>query len=84
MHYACIFGEEMVCCVINPYRKFQHCLNFEELETKLRAEVEQGNRQLQVMVNNLVTENMDLKRCIQLTEQKLDELEKLIREALES
>jgi site-specific recombinase XerD len=58
-------------------------VDVEELEAKLRAEVEQGNRQLQVMVNNLVTENMDLKNRIRLTEQKLTELEKLIREALE-
>jgi len=58
-------------------------VDVEELEAKLRVEVEQGNRQLQVMVNNLVTENMDLKRRIQLTEQKLSELEHLIRQALE-
>jgi len=58
-------------------------VDVEKLETKLRAEVEQGNRQLQIMVNNLVTENMDLKNRIQLTERKLAELEKLIREALE-
>jgi len=59
-------------------------VDVEELEAKLRAEVEQGSRQLQVMVNNLVTENMDLKNRISLTERKLVELEKLIREALES
>jgi site-specific recombinase XerD len=59
-------------------------VDVEELEAKLRAEVEQGSRQLQVMVNNLVTENIDLKGRIRLTEQKLAELEKLIREALES
>jgi len=58
-------------------------VDVEKLETKLRAEVEQGNRQLQIMVNKLVTENMDLKNRIQLTERKLAELEKLIREALE-
>lgn len=59
-------------------------VDIEELETKLRAEVEQQNRQLQIMVNSLVTENMDLKKRIQLTEQKLVELDMLIREVLES
>jgi len=54
------------------------------LEAKLRVAVEQGNRQLQVIVNDLVTENMDLKNRIQLTKRKLAELEKLTKEALES
>jgi len=41
-------------------------------------------RTLQAMVNGLVSENIDLKKCIQKTEQKLADLEKLIRETLES
>jgi len=59
-------------------------VDVEGLRAKLRGEVEQQNRQLQVMVNNLVTENMDLKQRIQSTEKKLGELEQLIREALET
>ncbi len=47
-----------------------------------RGEIEQQNRQLQIMVNSLVTENMDLKSRIQLAEQKLAELDKSIRELL--
>jgi len=58
-------------------------VDVEEIEAKLRGEIEQQNRQLQVMVNSLVTENMDLKGRIQLTEQKLAELDRLIREVLE-
>jgi site-specific recombinase XerD len=58
--------------------------NLEELKAKLKGEIEQQNRQLQVMVNSLVTENMDLKQRINRTEQKLSELEKLICEALSS
>jgi len=57
---------------------------------KLRIEVEEGKKQLQTLVNGLTAkslkleqENMDLKNRIRLTEQKLSELEKLIREALE-
>jgi len=57
---------------------------------KLRVEVEEGKKQLQTLVNGLTAkslkleqENMDLKNRIQLTEQKLAELEKLIREALD-
>lgn len=58
---------------------------------KLRVEIEEGKKQLQTLVNGLTAkslkleqENMDLKNRIQLTEQKLAELEKLIKEALES
>lgn len=59
-------------------------VDVEELKAKLRTEVEQQNRQLQIMVNNLVTENMDLKHRIQQTEKKLGDLEKLIHKALET
>lgn len=74
-------------------------LVFTEAEevSRLRAEVEERNRQLQTLVNGVTAENLelksrvakmeledtDLKRRIQLTEQKLAELEKLIRETLE-
>ena len=65
---------------------------------KLRAEVEEGKKQLQTLVNGLTAENLelksrmskaelentDLKSRFRLTEEKLAELEKLIREALES
>jgi len=57
-------------------------VDLEEVEKKVRVEIEQQSHQLQVMVNSLVTENMDLKRRIQLTEQKLAELGKSIRELL--
>jgi integrase/recombinase XerD len=55
-------------------------VDVEEIKEKLRIEVEQQNRQLQIMVNSLVTENMDLKRRISLTEQKLSGIEKLIQD----
>lgn len=49
-------------------------VDVEEIKTKVRNEVEQQNRQLQIMVNSLVTENMDLKKRVQLTEQKQESL----------
>lgn len=62
----------------------------EEIEAKLRVEVEEGKKELQALVSGLATKsmqleeaNMDLRRRIQLTEQKLVELEKLIRETVE-
>jgi hypothetical protein len=58
-------------------------VDVEELKAKLRGEIEQQNRQLQVMVNNVVSENIDLKPRINRTEQKLAELEKAIHEILE-
>jgi hypothetical protein len=42
-------------------------VDVEEIREKLRVEVEQQNRQLQIMVNSLVTENMDLKSRIAKT-----------------
>jgi integrase len=36
-------------------------VDVEEIKEKLRAEVEQQSRQLQLMVNSLITENMDVK-----------------------
>jgi integrase len=37
-------------------------VDVEELKEKLKVEMEQQNKQLQLMVNSLVTENMDVKR----------------------
>jgi len=66
-------------------------VDVEEIKTKLRVEVEQSKKELQVLVNGLATkslrleeENKDLKKRIQLTENKLSELEKLIREVIET
>jgi site-specific recombinase XerD len=65
-------------------------VDVEEVEAKLRVEVEESKKELQVLVNGLATksmrleeENKDLRNRIQLTEQKLVELEKLIRETIE-
>jgi site-specific recombinase XerD len=55
-------------------------VDVEELKEKLKVELEGQNRQLQVLVNSLVTENMDLKRRVGLTEDKLQSIEKLIAE----
>jgi len=55
-------------------------VDIDELKEKLKIEMEQQNRQLQVMVNSIVTENMDLKRRIQLTEEKLSNIERIIQE----
>ncbi len=61
-------------------------LIFTEAEevSKLRVEVEEGKKQLQNIVNTLVAENTDLRHRIGLAERKLAELEKLVKEALES
>lgn len=62
----------------------------EEIEAKLIVEVEEGKKEFQALVSGLATKSMqlkeasmDLRRHIQLTEQKLVELEKLIRETVE-
>jgi predicted nuclease with TOPRIM domain len=46
----------------------------EEIKEKLRAEVEQQTKQLQIMVNSLLTENMDLKVRMGNVEKKYDEI----------
>lgn len=51
-------------------------VDVEEMKEKLKSEMEQQSRQLQIMVNSLVTENMDLKNRIQAVERKLSEIEK--------
>jgi len=43
-----------------------------------------GNLELKIRVSKMKLDNTDLKKCIQLTEEKLAELEKLFEEALES
>jgi len=58
--------------------------NLEELKSKLKEEVDQQNKQLRAIVNNLVSENMDLKKRISRTEQKLGELEKAIEDTLQA
>ena len=57
--------------------------NLEELREKLKGEIQEQNKQLQTMVNALVSENVDLKQRIAKAEQKLDEIEKVIRESLQ-
>ena len=64
--------------------------NVKEIEAKLRTELEGNKKELQTLVNGLATkslrleeENKDLKRRIQITEQKLGELERLIRKSIE-
>lgn len=59
--------------------------------TRLRQEVEESKEQLQTLVNTLTSksmrleeENMELKHRIEKTETKLEGLEKLIREAIET
>jgi integrase len=47
---------------------------------KLRAEIEERNRQLQALVNGLTAENLELKQRLQRLEQKLNEIEKTLEE----
>lgn len=54
-------------------------VDVEELKEKLEVELEGQNRQLQVLINSLVTENMDLKDRVQhleKTEQENSDLKK--------
>lgn len=55
-------------------------LDVQEIENKVRLEIEQSSKQLQIMVNSLVTENMDLKSRIQAVERKLGDIEKHVSE----
>lgn len=55
-----------------------------EIEAKLKGEMEQQNRQLQTLVNNLATKNTDLWHRIHMAERKLIELEKLVKNVLET
>lgn len=47
---------------------------------KKQSELEQQNKQLQQILNGLVAENMELKNRLQKTEEKLAEIERLLRE----
>ena len=71
-----MYSEREKLLSINPRE------NLEELRTKLKDELAEQNKQLQVMVNGLVSENIDLKKRVQKTEEKLAEMERLIKEAL--
>jgi len=55
-------------------------VDVEEIREKLRTEMEQQNKQLQIMVNSLVTENMDLKNRVQSVERKFSDIEKTIQD----
>ena len=55
-------------------------IDVEEIKEKLKTEIDLQNRQLQVLVNSLVTENMDLKRRTDLTGEKLQNIEKLVQD----
>jgi len=69
-----MYGEREKLLSISPRE------NLEELREKLKREIQEQNKQLQTMVNNVVSENIELKRRISQAEQKLAELEKAIRE----
>jgi predicted nuclease with TOPRIM domain len=51
-------------------------VDVEEIREKLKAEVQEQSKQLQIMVNSLLTENMDLKNRMQQVERKLSDFEK--------
>jgi integrase len=71
-------------------------VDLKEIESKVRVEVEQQNRQLQILVNGLTTENLeikskvakmeleniDLKKRVQKTEEKLTEIIKMLKESV--
>jgi len=50
---------------------------------KRQSELEQQNRQLQQILNGLVAENLELKNRLAKAEEKLAEIEKLVKELLE-
>jgi hypothetical protein len=55
-------------------------VDVEDLKEKLKIEMEQQSRQLQLMVNSLMTENMDLKNRMQGVERKLSDIERTVTE----
>jgi site-specific recombinase XerD len=66
-------------------------VDVKEIEEKLRNELEGNKKELQALVNGLATkslrleeENKDLKQRISVTEEKLADLEKIIREVVEN
>ena len=48
------------------------------MEEKLRAEIDDKNRQLQTLVNGLATENIEVKNRIVKTENEIAEVKKLL------
>jgi integrase/predicted GNAT family acetyltransferase len=69
------------------YKQGEHTLLvFTQAEevSKLRAEIEERNKQLQTLINGLATENMTLKTRIQNFNEKLERLENALRLALTS
>jgi integrase len=69
------------------YKQGEHTLLvFAESEnvTKLKAEIEEKSRQLQTLVNGLVTENMDLKGKVNTFEKQLNEMQKQYQEAMKT
>jgi len=51
-----------------------------QLEAKMRAEIDEKNRQLQQIINGLVSENMDLKQKMQKADEKLRQVEQTLQE----
>lgn len=65
--------------MLGPREANQHFnarLTWKKIREKLKDEMEQQNRRFQIMVNSLVTENVDLKMRVQTAEQKLSNVEK--------
>jgi hypothetical protein len=54
-----------------------------EIEEKLRAEIDEKNRQLQTLVNNVVAENIELKARVSRNELEVTELRKNVSKELE-
>jgi integrase/recombinase XerD len=54
-----------------------------EIEEKLRAEIDEKNRQLQALVNGLTAENMSLKAELNALKQRLEKLEAIAKEQVE-
>jgi integrase len=54
-------------------------VDLEEVREKLKTEMDQQNKQLQIMVNSLVTENMDLKNRVQAVEKDKTDLNNRIQ-----
>ncbi len=55
-------------------------VDVEEIKEKLRAEVQEQSKQLQIRVNSFLTENMDLKNRMQQMERKFQDIEKTVSE----
>jgi hypothetical protein len=55
-----------------------------EIEEKLRAEIDEKNRQLQTLVNGLATENLEMKARLARVELEITELKKELQKLLET